>query len=466
MNNIQCLTSSSCFTEIIMEHSSDVASAGVRAQALMTTANLLEIPQSHAVLRPLLPSLGNLIHDKTEKVRLAAVKLLRRIKQTRGIHFYHVVPVEHLGARFAEEEEAHRDRKNTVNKELTALMLSSYFPQGENVTVGDQIQRTMAFLVNDPAAASSFYANLVHFLDVEAISKFVAVLLACLKSAVQSDQAEQVKRTGKQKKRNRGNNTADGGTDDPSKGLSASNTELMDGLAETILTLLQSISHLLEIPENEPSKKLVHSRLQEAELLNALAHFEQKAMDGQLTSSTERDRSAKNFRVCSTILQIIALVPKDTIPGARKFAMESLKTIAQSDSISSSHGLSHILLLAKWGMVESIASELARAVKSGVSDCLSLTLASPDFRSGVVGKKRSKSFDPSLPAFSSHFAFDILQHILSGNKSAALSVREMILASEKATKDLTSGLDQAMKHVEHLFSSQSVSSNCTLSLRQ
>lgn len=135
-------------------------------------------------------------------MRLAAVRLLRGVKRTRGIHFYHVVPLEHLSARLSEEA-AHGATKNAVNKELTALMLSSYFPQGEGVTAGDQIKRAMTFLLTDPKAASSFYANLADFLEAESVVKFTVMLLACLKSAVQTEQLRLAKRMEAKKKRRR-----------------------------------------------------------------------------------------------------------------------------------------------------------------------------------------------------------------------------------------------------------------------
>ena len=44
-----------------MNHANDTSSAAVRAQAINGISLLLDAEQSHAVLRPLLPLLGNLI---------------------------------------------------------------------------------------------------------------------------------------------------------------------------------------------------------------------------------------------------------------------------------------------------------------------------------------------------------------------------------------------------------------------
>ena len=50
----------SLLNEIIMNHANDTSSAAVRAQAINGISLLLDAEQSHAVLRPLLPLLGNL----------------------------------------------------------------------------------------------------------------------------------------------------------------------------------------------------------------------------------------------------------------------------------------------------------------------------------------------------------------------------------------------------------------------
>jgi condensin-2 complex subunit G2 len=268
-------------TEIVMEHASDSSSSAVRATALEAATALLEAPQSHAVLRALLPSLGNLIHDKAERVRLAAVKMLRRIKQIPGIRFYHVVPVDHLTARLSEEKRLHQGNpRNAVAKELTALMLNSYFPQGTNVSGADQLQRTLTFLLTDSSAALVFYANLVDHLEVESITKFIVMMLACLKSAVNVDQAQQVteqSQANSKKRRRRGASSEnDQTTENSNKNLmSASNTSLMAGLSENICVLWESIEPMLSADdENQPSKDLLTKIFAEAHLANILSHFD------------------------------------------------------------------------------------------------------------------------------------------------------------------------------------------------
>jgi condensin-2 complex subunit G2 len=103
---------------VIAEHASDVSSSAVRVGAVHAVSTILDAEQSHAVLRALLPSLGNLIHDKVERVRLATVRLLAKIKGIPGIKYYHVVPVHHLLARLVKEG---RPAENVCNPVASAL---------------------------------------------------------------------------------------------------------------------------------------------------------------------------------------------------------------------------------------------------------------------------------------------------------------------------------------------------------
>ena len=221
---------------IITEHASDVSSSAVRVGALHAISIILDAEQSHAVLRALLPSLGNLIHDKVERVRLATVRMLAKIKAIPGIKYYHVVPVHHLLARLVEEGRPPKNICNPVASALTNLMMNSYFPQ--NVPTVDQVNRTVKFLSSDPRAAAVFYANLSTHLAVNSVAKLAAMLLRCLVVAVQNDQI------GKEKRKRRRYGTHQDDDDEAKEGdesISTTNTSLMASAAETICCLWESV---------------------------------------------------------------------------------------------------------------------------------------------------------------------------------------------------------------------------------
>lgn len=182
---------------------------------------LVQAEESHGVLRALLPSLGNLIHDRVERVRLAAVRLLLKVKSIKGIKYYHVVPVQHLLARLAEEGRAPRNPTNPVASGLTALMMNSYFPQEANGV--EQVKRSLALMSSDPIAATVFYSNLASHLAVNSCAKLVAMMLKCLVAAVDNDK----------------DHSSSDIEDDP---LTPANTGLMATLAESICSLWESVS--------------------------------------------------------------------------------------------------------------------------------------------------------------------------------------------------------------------------------
>lgn len=141
---------------------------------------LLEEDKTHAVLRPLLPSLGNLIHDKTEKVRLAVVNMLLFVKKVRGMKYYHVVPANHLLVRLGDEGRGRNNPRGPVASSLSNLLSNSFFPTGSKKTLLDIINRTLRLLTDSPEAAVTFYRNASSLLPVNSISKLIAALMKCL----------------------------------------------------------------------------------------------------------------------------------------------------------------------------------------------------------------------------------------------------------------------------------------------
>lgn len=215
---------------------------------MISIDNLLQAPHSHAVLRDLLPLLGNLIHDQAEKVRLVVVKLLISVKQLKGIKFYHVVPVDHLLARLAAEGRRSDRIRGALASALTSLLLNSYFPQGEHVTGSMQIQRSLSLLTTSPRAAAVFYANVSSHLNVNAVCKLIAMLLKCLKVSVAASQKENQTNM-LLKKLNRKDVSGVLSDDEMKRDLSsgrqtltATNTSLMATIADTLCILWDSVS--------------------------------------------------------------------------------------------------------------------------------------------------------------------------------------------------------------------------------
>lgn len=229
--------------QVIMKHASDASSSAVRVQAVNGITQLLDAKASHGVLRPLLPLLGDLIHDRVERVRLATVRLLLKLKKMKGFKYYHTVPSNHLLSRLGAEGEGVKQPTGPVASALTELLSNSYFPQG--VKGSEQMRRTLLFLEKNRKAARVFYSNIGYQLEIRSTSKLIVMLMKTLKLAMDRDVAT----VEASKKKRRRNDSEDEEEQEYSDGVIASNTTLMSGIAQTLLTLLGSVSpaHLRNI---------------------------------------------------------------------------------------------------------------------------------------------------------------------------------------------------------------------------
>ena len=433
---------------------------------------LLGTTKSHGVLRALLPSLGNLIHDRTAKVRLAAVRMLLQVKQSQGIRFYHVVPVDHIMARFVTESKVYGDPRNPMTKELTSLVLSSYFPQGKNMSTNELLRRTVLFLMTDPDAARVFYANIVDHVEVESVVKFITMLLKCLKTGVDSEQSNQVKDSSKMKKRRRNaseeEKTDTGGnraSDDPLGTLSAANTSLMASLADTINTLLNSITPLIDQPKYRACKKLLDRFSKQDSLVHIMSHFEEKGLESLAQRRDDESKYVECFRTCSSILDCCKRLSKASIEKVITFVTSSLKSISNEESRALIPLVtSYLSFLCASKRVDDVTESLASSIE--LNSMNEITLFSPNFEKNMGlrrSRRRSSSLtagpEGSLPSLPNDVAWGVLDYILQGTNGHGRAIRQAILSSKPATRTLEKGLEKGIKFSERLLANDSIARN-------
>ena len=449
---------------------SDGSSSAVRAASLDAITDLLEAKHSHGVLRGLLPCLGNLIHDKAERVRLAACRMLIRIKKTPGIKFYHVVPVDQVKARLIEESRLHNNPRSNVARELSSLLLNSYFPQGKNASAPMQVQRTMAFLLTDSGAASVFYSNLSDLLDVESVAKFVSMLLACLKTAVEKDQTQELKDSQATKKRRRPAGDDESKDSQQKQSLTASNLPLMANLAETIAILLESIAPSLSEDKYKECQERVLLRLVDSQVVNILTHFEQKGLDTGTSNSQGSLAREDCFRACSGILRCVKVFPRENVDeDIISFISSSLDTIPKSCKLSTQFISSHLSFLCAWGMTEDVALALARSIEKAFGRDR-LSLLSPDFAmEGDRKRSRRSSVDKdkrkvTIPTYDPLILRPIVDGILTGSSPSTKELRAFIIDSPEAMKVIETALSDGPIFAERLLVADSVSRTIFLSI--
>ena len=437
------------------EHASDASSAVVRAGALDAVTILLEAPQSIAVLRDLLPSLGNLIHDKVEKVRLAAVRMLLRIKNVPNIKYYHVVGLDHLNARLAEEGKT--NPTNSVASALTGLMVNSYCPVGPKVDPAEQIRRAINFLTEDPDAAVVFYANLHHFRTAEVVAQLCVKLLRGLHSAMEKDR----QRSARCGKRRRGtpNSSANDSTGE------AFPAALMASLAKAIGVLWDSIEKYFQ--NDKQWAEFVVDEFSGTTFTNILSYCNDRFAKAETMDDAEEAECIRNYCKIATavILRCARRLPANAVEELVPHITSLLSTDQHLDDECGTHSdnlASHVALLCSWGRAEEVALSLASSISSGLTED-DLLLESPVNNSGKRRSRRSQSngsVNVAVPVLPAPVAVHVLSEIFRGAEPSFVSAREALLCCENAALSIETVLAAGLKHLEFILSGDSVGRSC------
>ena len=447
---------------LVAKHASDKSSSAVRTGSLSAVMILLGAVESHAVLRPLLPNLGNLIHDKNERVRIAAVRLLQTIKSTQGIKYYHVVPVDHLLARLSDEGLPPKNPTNPVASGLTELMMNSYFPQGEGVTGAEQMKRTLSFLSSDPNAAVVFYANLASHLSVGSVAKLAAMLLRCLVAAVETDKA----RTKQGKKRGRQYGVREEEQDTESNGiLSAADTSLMASVADTICCLWESIENQLQQPEHDACRAFLVDAFSGAVLGNVNSHFD--AMAATFDNLDRKGAKAMDdcHRTCASILRCAGRLSSKCVEGLAAQITSKLASIDHDDQNMDRKNITpHIALLCMWGLTEDVSSSLASSIAKAFDN--DDDLAFPGFHT-FTGRSNKRKIGrglelakPVIPPLSPKMALSVFEEILSGVDPSCIAARTAILSSNEACNAFERALESGTIYAGRLLLGDPLLTQC------
>ncbi|XP_074377959.1 uncharacterized protein LOC141719474 isoform X2 [Apium graveolens] len=119
----------------------------VRLAALDGIMFLLGNPQSHEVLRVLLPRAGHLVSDASLSVRSAAVDLLLLISGIRNFQFHKVAQLDVLLLTLANDQPL-------VARKITKLLMPSYFPS--TAVSEEACKRCVTLIKRSPKAGARF----------------------------------------------------------------------------------------------------------------------------------------------------------------------------------------------------------------------------------------------------------------------------------------------------------------------
>ncbi|KAK9165322.1 hypothetical protein Scep_000513 [Stephania cephalantha] len=131
---------------IVDDISHDVASE-VRLSTLNGIMHMLGNPQTHEILKVLLPRLGDLFSDPVLAVRMAISDLLLALRDIRTFQFHKVVDIDALLSSLANDQPS-------VARKIARLLIPSYFPS--KVTIEEACNRCITLIKRSPNAGARF----------------------------------------------------------------------------------------------------------------------------------------------------------------------------------------------------------------------------------------------------------------------------------------------------------------------
>lgn len=416
---------------------------------MKTVTTLLEEDKTHAVLRSLLPSLGNLIHDKSEKVRLAVVEMLLFVKKIRGMKYYHIVDPNNLLCRLADEGCGRNNPTDPVAVALSELLSNSFFPVGKNKGMSDVINRTLRLLTDNPDAAVVFYRNAGTQLGVNSISKLIGALMRCLCMLIVEEK--------KMNCEDISNLSIVIAGDELDSAKVPPNTALMATIAESISILWGSIESDLKHEQNESAAHVLMDLFSGTVLTEVYSHFNPMTGDG-LKDAKMVDCS----RACVAILNCAGKMKENQIEGLRAHVIGELAKATDMPPEKRPNLCPNMALLCEWGMVEDVAQCLASSILLYFTPGNHDEVGSERTEKSKASKKRKKlrgekkATNDVLPQIDVEMSLAILGNVLKGSYPASLSARDTIVKSETAFNAISTALQSARIAAEKIIRSHQV----------
>ncbi|KAM8823717.1 condensin-2 complex subunit G2 [Spinachia spinachia] len=217
--------------KLVMELAADRSSADVRCSVFKCLTIVLDNNLSHPVLEKLLPTLKYSLHDKSEKVRVAFLDMLIKIKAVRAAKFWDVCNMDHLLARLAIDS-------HPVSKRIVNLLFKSFFPVNESER--EWCCRCITLLQMNPMAARKFYQLAHKHTAATNIIKMMLAIRRVVNSFIQADRDQS------------GFNDSNKENSEAQHSL-GKDTAVLSGLLEVVVILWRSVTKALK--QNEEASK-------------------------------------------------------------------------------------------------------------------------------------------------------------------------------------------------------------------
>ncbi|XP_032499101.1 condensin-2 complex subunit G2 isoform X6 [Phocoena sinus] len=328
--------------KVTAELAFDTSSADVRCSVFKCLPIILDNKLSHPLLEQLLPTLKYCLHDNSEKVRVAFVDMLLKVKAVRAAKFWKICPMEHILVRLESDS-------LPVTRRLVGLIFNSFLPVNQPEEVW--CERCVTLLQMNRAAARRFYQHAHEHTACTNIAKLIHVIRHCLNACIR-----------------RALSACGEGSEEPGKEnvsaldqtLSISDTASMAGLLEIVVILWRSIHRSME--NNKEARVYTVSKF--------------ASMLPEYMKAFKDDR-------CKTPLSVLAsLMPASAVPT---FSCGVISTLRNQEEGTADKSYCILLdCLCSWGQVGHIL-ELV---------CDSLPEEQPQSKGNSASKRKVRVQDP------------------------------------------------------------------------
>uniref|UniRef100_A0A671M9M1 Condensin-2 complex subunit G2-like n=2 Tax=Sinocyclocheilus anshuiensis TaxID=1608454 RepID=A0A671M9M1_9TELE len=295
--------------KLILQLANDTSSPDVRCSVFMCMSIILDNSLSHPLMEKLLPALKSSLHDSSEKVRVAFVGMLLKIKAVRAAKFWKVCSLEHLLARLEMDSPP-------VSKRIVNLLFNSFFPVNQSETVW--CERCVTLIQTNPGAARKFYQHAYLYTAPANIVKLMLVIRKCLNVCIQNAGDDEFASSNKE------NSTM---LEDV---LSVQDTASMASLLEILVILWKSVQKSLMA--NQDAFKYTTSKFASV-LPQYLKIFQEEQCKAPL-------------------ILLASLLPASSVPALRSKVMSHLRSLKAGTAVTAYS--QSVECLCSWGQISHI----------------------------------------------------------------------------------------------------------------
>ncbi|XP_072010069.1 condensin-2 complex subunit G2 [Engystomops pustulosus] len=392
--------------KILGDLAADISSADVRCSVFKCLTILLDNKLSHPLLEQMLPALKNSLHDNSEKVRVAFVDMLLKIKAVRAAKFWKVCPMEHLLARLEIDS-------RPVCRRIVNLMFNSFFPV--NQPEETWCERCVALIQMNAGAARKFYQYTYEHTAPTNIAKLMLTIRRCLNACLQKTIRDEDEENddGNEETQKKANKSV------LENVLSTEDAASMASLLEIVVILWRSIRKALD--QNEEAKKYTISKF--ASVL------------------PDYFRVFKDERCTVALIILASFMPPSAVPTFSCSVLSKLRNLQNGAEESKYSTL--IDCLCRWGQVGHIL-EL-------INDWLSDTFPEKKSRKDSGRQVRIQDTMESKPELALDYIEYIMTHTM--NRECLLSVPtkklNSLLKVLELVKEVLCSFMKPMKDTSH-----------------